>query len=100
VLAFEWHAGGVLLRAARQTVVRVGPQPMSVEQILAEWGARRPRPDDPEGRLARLRSGFPSGAGPAHLQLPRECADVAISDDAGWCQVKSRELLARELVYV
>jgi hypothetical protein len=100
VLAFEWHARGVLLRAARQTVVRVDPQPTSIERILADFEVKRPRPDDPEGRLARMHSGYPSGAGPAHLRLPRECAEVAIFDDAGWCQADERELLERELVYM
>ena len=87
VLAFEWHPGGVLLRAARQTVVRVDPRPMSLDEILSAWEAARRLPDDPEGRLARIRAGNPSGAGPASLQLPADCAEVAIADDPGGCHV-------------
>jgi hypothetical protein len=89
VLAFEWHAGAVLLRAARQTVVRVGSPLMpgnDVAQLLAEIEVARQRPDDPEGRLVPTRSGDPSGAGPVRLQLPSDYPQVAISDDAGWCQ--------------
>ncbi len=89
VLAFEWHAGGFLLRAARQTVVRVDVHPTSLDEILSAWESARHRPDDPEGRLARIRAGNPSGAGPARLQLPADCAQVAIADDPGGCYVSS-----------
>jgi hypothetical protein len=93
ILAFEWQAGGVLLRAERQTVVRVDAQvvtPDDVAQLIAEIDTARRRPDDPEGRLARIHSANPSGAGPVRLQLPSDCPQIAISDDAGWCQVLAR----------
>jgi len=90
VLAFEWHPGAVLLRAARQTVVRVGGAVITgndVAQLLGEIEAARQRPDDPEGRLVRTCSKDPSGAGPVRLKLPSSYLQAAVSDDAGWCQV-------------
>jgi len=97
VLAFEWHRGGVLLRAARQTVVRVGGTPgvpHDVAELIAEAEAICHRPDDPEGRLARTHAGGPYGDGPVRLQLPAACAEVAISDHAGWCQTAADPDLA------
>jgi hypothetical protein len=88
VLAFEWQAGGVLLRAQRQTVVKINAHPMGLKEVMAEMEATRYRPDDPDGRLARLQVGTPSGAGPLRLQLPSDPIQVAITDDAGWCQVR------------
>ena len=75
VLAFEWKHG-VLFRAERQTVVRVA---------LAVWPRGR-RPDDPDGRLARVRAGLPHRLGPERLTLPIETPlVVAVDDDAGYC---------------
>jgi hypothetical protein len=78
VLAFEAGTGQLLFRAARQTVVRV-----ERPQILRE--ARRRRPDDPAGYLARRPIDLPSGAGPAQLAVPSRPIRVAVQDDAGWC---------------
>jgi hypothetical protein len=100
VLAFEWPAGGFLFRAERQTVVRVDPRPLSLEPLTREWEAARPRPDDPEGRLARVEASPPSGTGPARLQLPADWVQVAVADDAGWCQADDGELLQCQLVHV
>jgi len=84
VLAFEWAGDGVLWRAERQTVVRVG---LSVlrdrpDQLLA---ARR-RPDDPDGRLAVRPAATPRDSGPVRLDLPVSCPVMLMRhDDAGWC---------------
>ncbi len=92
--AFAWGTAGgnVLFRAARQTVVRVDREP-------DDFGAQRARPrlggpprpfrwpEDPAGRLVRLPTDLPSGAGPERLVLPSECVRVAVNDDAGWCNV-------------
>ena len=84
VQAFEWHHEGVLWRAERQTVVRVGRLP------LPEWleevpGARR-HPGDPDGRLAVLPGVTPRDSGPVRLDLPASCpVAVVCHDDAGWC---------------
>jgi hypothetical protein len=89
VLAFEWASGGLLFRAARQTVVRVQREPgTGMERKTALFTGRSSRrpPDDPEGRLARATAGPPSGTGPVHLTLPSGCVRVAVRDDAGWCQ--------------
>lgn len=95
VLAFEWPSGGFLFRAERQTVVRVDPHPLSVEQLVREWEAVRPRPDDPEGRWARIEAGPPSGSGSMSVQLPADWVQVAVADDAGWCKADDGELLDR-----
>ena len=84
ILAFEWASGGLLFRAARQTVVRVERR----TALLAMAGIKR-RPDDPEGRLVRATDNPPSGTGPVHLTLPLACARVAIRDDAGWCRTSA-----------
>jgi hypothetical protein len=61
VLAFAWPNGGVLLRASRQTVMRIVPRvPL-----------RAAKPDDPEGRLAMKSVVNPRGAGPVESPLPR-----------------------------
>jgi hypothetical protein len=84
VLALEWAGEGVLWRAERQTVVRVG------RLVLPGWaeaaqGARR-RPDDPDGRLAVLPGAAPRDSGPVRLALPASCPVTLIChDDAGWC---------------
>jgi hypothetical protein len=63
ILAYEWDEGGVLFRAARQTVVRV-------------------HEEDPIGPRVRQ----PRGAGPVQLRLPQASpAEVALVDDAGYC---------------
>jgi len=84
VLAFEWAGDGVLWRAERQTVVRVGRPalPDGPEEVP---GARR-RPDDPDGRLAVLPGTAPRGSGPVRLALPASCPVTPVChDDAGWC---------------
>jgi len=98
VLAFEWGEGGILFRAARQTVVRVVPwpagaiealrEPLTVAKVLnaSAAGQGRPNhPDDPGSVLARPRVRQPFGAGPVRLALPSECARVAVADDPAWC---------------
>jgi hypothetical protein len=88
VLAFEWRGAGILWRAERQTVVRVG------RLVLPDWleevpGARR-RPDDPDGRLAALPGRVPHDSGPVRLALPASCPVTLMShDDAGWCAERS-----------
>jgi hypothetical protein len=84
VLAFEWASGGVLWRAERQTVVRIGPPPPSdlARSILAALS----HPDDPEGRLAVIRPVAPRDSGPVRLNLPASAPVVEMChDDAGWC---------------
>jgi hypothetical protein len=84
VLAFEWAGEGLLWRAERQTVVRVGrpAQPDWSEEVP---GARR-RPDDPDGRLAVLPGAAPRDSGPVRLALPASCPVLPVRhDDAGWC---------------
>ncbi len=84
VLAFEWAGEGVLWRAERQTVVRVG------RLALPDWpeevtGARQ-QPDDPDGRLAVLPGAAPRDSGPVRLDLPASCpVTLVCHDDAGWC---------------
>ncbi|MGH9223304.1 MAG: hypothetical protein ACRD2W_05870 [Acidimicrobiales bacterium] len=87
VLAFTWPAdhalgGGVLFRAARQTVVREFALPSRVA------AAREFRPQEPGGRLARLAATQPRGAGPRRLRVPVEPPpEVAVDDDAGYCRL-------------
>jgi hypothetical protein len=84
VLAFEWPRDGVLWRAERQTVIRVGrlPLPGWPEEVA---GVRR-QPDDPDGRLAVLPGAAPRDSGPVRLDLPASCpVRVVCHDDAGWC---------------
>jgi hypothetical protein len=84
VLAFEWAGDGVLWRAERQTVARVG-RPTQPGR-LAEAPAARRRPDDPDGRLAVLPSARPRDSGPVRLNLPVSCPVTLMRhDDAGWC---------------
>ena len=83
VLAFDWLNGGVLFRAARQTVIRVDTE---ADLMLSEppWP-----PDDPDDSLARRRRQAPHGAGPFRLRLPHGPTPVvAIADDAGFCAVR------------
>jgi hypothetical protein len=113
--AFETAAGDLLFRAARQTVVRVDREPDDFG-AQSRWPgfaspprpfASPPRPfrwpEDPAGRLVRLPTDLPSGAGPERLVLPSECVLVAVRDDAGWCKAKAHAVGtagARELVGV
>jgi hypothetical protein len=92
VLAFEWPgngawagtSNGVLWRAERQTVVRVG-RPV-VTDPFDEAADRRRWPDDPEGRLAARPVATPRDSGPVRLSLPVSCPVVLMQrDDAGWC---------------
>ena len=84
VLAFEWAGEGVLWRAERQTVVRVGPRALPGRPGEAS-GARR-RPDDPDGRLAVVPGAAPRDSGPVRLDLPASCPVALVChDDAGWC---------------
>jgi hypothetical protein len=84
VLAFEWAGEGVLWRAERQTVVRVGP--LARPDWPAEVTGGRRRPDDPDGRLAFLSGAAPRDSGPVRLELPASCPVTQVChDDAGWC---------------
>jgi hypothetical protein len=82
VLALEWAGEGVLWRAERQTVVRVGRPavPGRPGEVV------RRRPDDPDGRLAGLPAAPPHDSGPVRLNLPAACPVTPMNhDDAGWC---------------
>ncbi len=80
ILAFEWQGGGVLFRAARQTVMRV-TQPLEV------WSPRPP-PEEPGGRLARQVGQDPRGADSCRLSLPaNRAAVISVADDAGYCML-------------
>ena len=84
VLAFEWAGDGVLWRAERQTVVRVGLPP--VPDRLGEVPPSRRHPDDPDGRLALRPAATPRDSGPVRLNLPASCPVMLMRhDDAGWC---------------
>ena len=86
VLAFEWGVG-VLFRAERQTVVRVGAFVKDIDELFI------PPPEDPEGRLLRLHVRPPRGVGPVRLQLPSTTPPtVAVDDDAGFCADASTEV--------
>lgn len=84
VLAFEWAREGVLWRAERQTVVRVGQ--LALPSWLGEAPGARRRPDDPDGRMAVVPGAAPRDSGPVRLDLPASCpVTLVIHDDAGWC---------------
>jgi hypothetical protein len=84
VLAFEWAGGGVLWRAERQTVVRVG-RPVRSGRIEPLAGRGRD-PGDPDGRLAVVPGTTPRDSGPVRLSLPVSAPVLLVSDDdAGWC---------------
>jgi hypothetical protein len=84
VLAFEWAGDGVLWRAERQTVVRVGR--LAVRDWPEEVPSVRRLPDDPDGRLAVLPGAAPRDSGPVRLDLPASCpVTLVCHDDAGWC---------------
>ncbi|QIS12134.1 hypothetical protein [Nocardia arthritidis] len=84
ILAFEWPRGGLLFRAERQTVVRVGHRPL----LSAPFPSTPPDPPlEPGGRTARLRPVDPRDIDRARLRLPVEPpAVVRLSDDAGFCR--------------
>ena len=85
VLALEWRSGGVLFRAARQTVVRVLHDPPT-----------KLEPDDPGGVLAHLGARHPKGEGPRRLRLPSGTPPaVDVADDAGFCV--ARQVLQPEV---
>jgi hypothetical protein len=102
VLAFEWARGGVLLRAARQTVLKVDLHPLSFEDVLVQLHRALRRPDDPEGRAARNRIGPPSGSGPVRLNLHAPSVEAVVADDPGWCGVDHPDVImaATELLPV
>jgi hypothetical protein len=84
VLAFEWAGDGVLWRAERQTVVRVGLP--AVPGRLDEVPASLRPPDDPDGRPALRLASTPRDSGPVRLDLPASCPVTLMRhDDAGWC---------------
>ena len=108
VLAFEWRDGGVLWRAARQTVARI-ERPDSpylarddIEMRRFGKGVTRIRrdPDDPDGRPAVISPVAPRDSGPIRLDLPASAAVVPVNnDDAGWCAVPTTsEYVPRSLV--
>jgi hypothetical protein len=84
VLAFTWAGEGVLWRAERQTVVRIG-RSARFDRAAGVPGQRR-RPGDPDGRLAVVPAATPRDSGPVRLNLPA-CSPVLPMghDDAGWC---------------
>jgi hypothetical protein len=86
VLAMDWMGGGVLFRAARQTVMRT-----STDRSFDEEPRWFRRPDEePGGRLARLVGETPRGAGSLRLSLPEATPPaVDIGDDAGYCRVSA-----------
>jgi hypothetical protein len=84
VLAFDWAGEGVLWRAERQTVVRIG-QPARFDQAAGVLGKRRP-PGDPGGRAAVVPAATPRDSGPVRLNLPVSAPVLPVChDDAGWC---------------
>jgi hypothetical protein len=95
VLALEWHGGGVLWRAQRQTVVCVeGPGRLDPDELAAMLGrptgvaasGTRRHPGDPDGRTAVVRPVTPRDSGPIRLSLPVSAPVVPmLHDDAGWC---------------
>jgi hypothetical protein len=84
VLALEWAGEGVLWRAGRQTVVRIG-QASPADRTQGALGRRR-RPGDPGGRLAAVPAASPRDSGPMRLNLPVSAPVLPVChDDAGWC---------------
>ena len=84
VLAFEWAGEGILWRAERQTVVRIG-RPALSGRADAVLGKRR-HPGDPDGRPAAVPAAPPHDSGPVRLSLPVSCPVLPVChDDAGWC---------------
>jgi hypothetical protein len=93
VLVYEWSGGGVLLRAERQTVVRIGSYPSAFDDLLADIEDRYWRRDDPDGTGAKLPAATPRGSGPIRLRLPVQTQVVGVADDAGWCQFDRSEIV-------
>jgi hypothetical protein len=99
VLAFEWAGGGVLWRAERQTVVRIGrPGLFDWAEIQRpprfgrkeEVPGQRRYPGDPDGRLAAVHAITPRDSGPVRLSLPVSAPVLPVcDDDAGWCMGSS-----------
>jgi hypothetical protein len=106
VLAFEWDGGGVLWRAERQTVVRIGrpglfdwaeiPRPARFGRPeirrsapfdrAEEVPGQRRDPGDPDGRPAVVPAVTPRDSGPVRLSLPVSAPVLPVChDDAGWC---------------
>jgi hypothetical protein len=84
VLALEWADEGVLWRAERQTVVRIG-RPALFDRTEAVLGRRR-HPGDPDGRPAVVPAATPRDSGPMRLNLPVSSPVLPVChDDAGWC---------------
>ncbi len=93
VLAFEWHGGGVLWRAERQTVIRT-ERPRHFDPTWAAFDrpqdaqllSNRRGPGDPDGRLAVVHPAAPRDSGPIRLKLPVSAPVLPVChDDAGWC---------------
>jgi len=84
VLALEWPREGVLWRAERQTVVRIGREALPY-RTRGVPGKRR-YPGDPDGRPAVVPAAAPRDSGPVRLKLPVVSPVVRVChDDAGWC---------------
>jgi hypothetical protein len=80
VVAQEWRSGGLLFRAARQTVVRIIDDPARPTQ---------PELDDPGAVLARLIAPQPRGQGPRRLTLPSATPPaVTVDDHVGLCAAR------------
>jgi len=93
ILAFEWDGGGVLFRAARQTVVRVHAAERDGVHAADRLGraGRSIPPDDPGGLSAWRSERQPRGAGPVHIRLAESVpANVDLVDDAGYCVLERR----------
>lgn len=86
VLALDWMGGGVLFRAARQTVIRTSTDHPLEEEL--RWF--QPPDEEPGGRLARLVGETPRGAGSLRLSLPEATPPtVGVADDAGYCALRA-----------
>ena len=93
ILAFEWPAGGLLFRAARQTVIGT-----DVAALRAARGvATRRRPEDPDGIVVVNPGNHPENAGPARLRLPRRKPPTyAVREHAAYCpHPREREFVRR-----
>jgi hypothetical protein len=86
VLALDWMGGGVLFRAARQTVMRTAASVAPDDDL--RWF--RPPDEEPGGSLARLVGQAPRGAGSLRLTLPEAAPPVVgVADDAGYCWISA-----------
>ncbi|WP_067540773.1 hypothetical protein [Nocardia crassostreae] len=85
ILAFEWGNGGLLFRAERQTVMRVGA-PLRRTAAMRFPADRPDPPPEPSGRTARLRPPSPRDPNQSHLTLPTAPPPlVRLTDDPGHC---------------